>query len=473
MTIPYNFNPTILREYDVRGVVGKTLSATDAFYVGLSFGSMVARGGGTKVGFCYDGRHSSPEFATQLSQGLQACGLLVENYGLGPTPMAYFAMYHRNLDACVVITGSHNPPDYNGIKLTRKQGPFYGAQIQNLGTIASKGDYALAQGGSEITVDIYDAYLDRLVADLNLQGQHLNLVWDAGNGVAGHILERLVSRIPQCTHSLLFADVDGNFPNHHPDPSVEKNLGDLKNIMRHKQADLGLAFDGDADRVGAVDELCQTIPADQLSALYACEITGRVPNAKIVYDVKCSQAVFDTTRKVGAEVEMWKTGHSLMKARMLETGALLGGELSGHIFFKDGFYGHDDGLYAAIRLINLVAAAKANGQPASSLCKIFAKTFSTPEWRVDVVEEKKFGHVENIKQRIKAQAANDSTMNVNDIDGIRVTTPQGWWLLRASNTQNVLVLRAESFTAEGLATLQAQANAALIAEGLSTQESAH
>lgn len=437
----HTFDPSILREYDIRGLVGKTLTEKDAYALGRAFGTHIVRLGGKKTGFCYDGRHSSLPFAKELTRGLVECGLSVENYGLAPTPLAYYALNECGLDGVLIITGSHNPPEYNGIKMALKSGPVYGETIKQLGEMSAKGDLVTAEGGSSVEVDIYEAYINRLVADYqSYDKKPMKIVWDAGNGAVGAILKRLTDKLPG-EHILLFDDVDGNFPNHHPDPAVEKNLADLKASVIKNNADLGIAFDGDGDRIGAVDAKGTVVWSDQLLGLYAKDILDRQPSATIIIDVKCSKTVYDMIESLGGKPIIWKAGHSLVKAKMLETKAALGGELSGHIFFKEGFYGHDDAIYCAIRLLNVVNKYGT----LSELHALFPSVYNTPEIRFDVPEEDKFGIIDRAKDYVRQSGA-----SVLDIDGIRVSTPQGWWLMRASNTQNAITARAESTSQEGL-----------------------
>ena len=444
MSFKHVFHPSTLREYDVRGIVDETLFYSDALALGRVFGTLVSRQGGTRVGICYDGRHSSPIFAEQLTQGLNLSGINVENFGLGPTPLAYFGLHHRNLDAVMVVTGSHNPTEYNSIKMALKTGPVYGAMIKELGHMAERGDViTVATPGTHETVFINDAYIKRLAGDYRDNGKKpLKIVWDAGNGAAGAVLHDLVAALPG-EHTLLFDEVDGEFPNHHPDPSVEKNLADLKRAVEEKGADLGIAFDGDGDRIGVVTASGQTVWSDQLTALYARDILERQPKATIILDVKCSQTVMNMIAEWGSNVIVWKVGNSLAKAKMQETGAALAGELSGHIFFKEGFYGHDDALYCAVRVLNVIQKYG----PLDQQLKLFPAVHTTPEVRFTVRDEEKFAIVERARNYLRDNVANVSVL---DIDGVRVSNEDGWWLLRASNTQNVLTIRAESTTTDGL-----------------------
>lgn len=443
---PHNLRPEILREYDIRGQIGKTLFPEDALAVGLAFGTYVRRMGGTTVCIGYDGRASSPGLAEQVIAGLMATGIAVELIGLGPTPMLYFTVKDHMADAGIMITGSHNPSDYNGFKMTLQKGPVYGEAVQELGRIAAAGDFESGEGSLRET-DVQDAYVDRLLRDYTGK-RPLKVVWDNGNGAAGEITRRLTAKLPG-EHFLLYDEIDGNFPNHHPDPTVDANLVDLIAKVRETGADLGVAFDGDADRIGAVDEKGNILRCDTLMCIYAREVLENNPKAVIVGDVKCSQVMYDEIERLGGKPLMWKTGHSLIKAKMAEMKSPLSGELSGHIFFGDKYYGFDDGPYCAIRLMNEVADAD---DGASSLTAHLPSIFNTPEIRFEVVESEKFDLVKMVAANL-AKAA-DPDVKVNDIDGVRVTTPDGWWLLRASNTQNVLVTRAESQSAAGLENLK-------------------
>jgi phosphomannomutase len=457
MSQAHVFHPTVLREYDIRGIVGRTLTEADARAVGRAFGTVVVRGGGRRVCVGYDGRESSPGLEAAMVEGLVSTGLHVERIGLGPTPMLYFAVRDRDAAAGVMITGSHNPPEYNGIKMMLGKGPVYGRMILELGEIAAKADFATGQGGSE-KVDVRDAYVERLLRDYE-GPRDLKVAWDAGNGATGEILRRMTERLPG-SHVLLYADIDGRFPNHHPDPTVAENLVDLQKAVAEHGCDLGIAFDGDGDRIGAIDARGRIVWGDQLIAIYASEVLAEHPGATVIADVKASQTLFDEIARLGGKPLMWKTGHSLLKAKMAETGAPLAGEMSGHIFFADKWYGFDDALYCGIRLVSLLSKS---GRPLADLRDRLPAVLNTPETRFQVDEERKFAVVEEVKTRLAAAGA-----DVNDIDGVRVTTPDGWWLLRASNTQDVLVARAEAFTEAGLEALKAMLRNQLRQSGIAT-----
>lgn len=446
MTDAYRFDPTILREYDIRGIVGKTLSAEDARAVGRAFGTMVSRQGGTRVCVGYDGRASSPMLEEAMVDGLTAAGMTVFRVGLGPTPMLYFSVKHLGADAGVQITGSHNPPEYNGIKMLTDSGPIYGEDIQEIGRIAGDGAWHSGNGSAK-HLEVMDDYVDRLVAAFDGDGRDLIVAWDSGNGSSGEALRRVTAKLPG-KHILLYDEIDGTFPNHHPDPTIPENLVDLQKAVLDNGCDLGIAFDGDGDRIGAIDEQARIIWGDQLVAVYASDVLKDHPGATVIADVKASQTLYDEIARLGGNPVMWKTGHSLIKAKMAEMGAPLAGEVSGHIFFKDN-YGFDDALYCGIKLMAIVARSP---EPLSALRDRLPPVLNTPEVRFQVDESRKFAVIDEVKQRLAADPGSD----VNDIDGVRVTTGDGWWLLRASNTQDVLVARAESQTEEGLERLKAQ-----------------
>ncbi len=448
------FHPTALREYDIRGVIGQTLGPDDARAIGRSFGTIVARSGGSKVAVGYDGRESSPVLEAALVEGLNAAGIDAVRVGLGPTPMLYYAEAVLDVDGGIMITGSHNPPDYNGFKMVLRRGPFFGADIQKLGEMAASGDWESGAAGSE-QVEIEDRYVERLVQ--NFDGPALKIGWDAGNGAAGPALEKLVARLPG-EHHTLYTDVDSAFPNHHPDPTEEKNLADLKRLVADKGLDLGIAFDGDGDRIGAVDGQGRVIWGDQLLSVLAEPVLQDVPGATIIADVKASQALYDRVAELGGAPLMWKTGHSHIKQKMKETGAPLAGEMSGHIFFAHDYYGYDDALYAAVRLIEAIGRL---GKPLAQLRDEMPAMVNTPEMRFQVDESRKFAAVDEVLARLAADGA-----NVNRTDGARVDTADGWWLLRASNTQDVLVARAEAKDQAGLDRLVAQIDDQLAKSGI-------
>lgn len=455
------FHSTVLREYDIRGIIGQTLGAEDARAIGRGFATLLRRAGGRLVAVAYDGRVSSPMLEHALVEGLTASGCDVRRVGMGPTPMLYYAeASDPAVDGGIQITGSHNPANYNGFKMVFQGRPFFGEDIQKIGRMAAEGDWDDGVGSVE-TREVLDAYIDRLLAGLEgIPAERLGALrvgWDAGNGAAGPALERLAARLPG-EHFTLYTDVDGNFPNHHPDPTVPENLEDLVRLVAEKNLDFGIAFDGDGDRIGAVDGQGRIVWGDQLLMIYAEDLLARRPGAQIIADVKASKALFERVAELGGKPLMWKTGHSLIKSKMKETGAPLAGEMSGHVFFADEYYGYDDALYAAVRLI---AASARLGKSVTELKSAMPQVLNTPELRFQVDESRKFAAIEEVKQRLAGTDA-----DVDDTDGVRVTTADGWWLLRASNTQDVLVARAESETEDGLERLMRQIDAQLEASGL-------
>ena len=452
--MPHQFHPTSLREYDIRGIVGKTLGPDDAHALGRSFGTLARRAGGTRIAVGRDGRESSPLMEASLVRGLTESGVDVVKVGLGPTPMLYFAAAELDVAGGIMITGSHNPADYNGFKMTLGGYAFFGADIQKVGAMAAAGDWEEGEG-TVSEESILDRYVDRLLKGFD--GAAYRIGWDAGNGAAGPATERLTALLPG-EHHLLYTQVDGRFPNHHPDPTDEANLADLKALVRDKGLDFGIAFDGDGDRIGAVDGKGRVVWGDQLLAILAEPVLAAEPGATIIADVKASQALFDRVAALGGKPCMWKTGHSLIKSKMKETNAPLAGEMSGHIFFAHDYYGYDDALYAAVRLIRAVTAL---GGSLTALKDAMPAVVNTPELRFQVDESRKFAVVEEVLGRLAADGA-----EVDRTDGARVNTADGWWLLRASNTQDVLVARAEAKDQAGLDRLVAQIDEQLALSGV-------
>jgi phosphomannomutase len=457
MTFSHKFNPSSLREYDIRGVVGDTLTEADAYAIGRTFGSIVTEAGGKRVAVGRDGRLSSPTLEAKLIEGLIASGMDVISIGCGPTPMLYFAAFTENTDGAVMVTGSHNPANYNGFKMMLGKKPFFGPAIIDLGARAAIGQVNPEAEGSVTKKDVSTAYITRLMDDWDGGDKQLNIVWDNGNGAAGDVLVRLVEKLPG-KHTVINAEIDGSFPAHHPDPTVPKNLEQLIQAVKKQHADIGIAFDGDADRIGVVDNTGEILFGDQFLILMARDVLKSHPKATIIADVKASQVLFDEIARAGGTPLMWKTGHSLIKSKMAETKAPLAGEMSGHIFFNDKWYGFDDALYAAIRLLGIVARGT---DTVAAFRESLPHVVNTPELRFDCAEDRKFDVVKEVAERLKA-----SGDKVSDTDGVRVTTDDGWWLLRASNTQAVLVARAEATTAEGLSKLKSELAGQLAASGL-------
>jgi phosphomannomutase len=450
----HQFDPTSLREYDIRGIVGKALGPADAVAIGRGFATRIRAAGGTRVAVGYDGRNSSPELEAALVSGLTASGVDVVRIGLSTSPMLYYAEATLEVDGGIQVTGSHNPPEYNGFKMVHAHAPFFGDDIQDLAALAASG--AWSEGAGEITTaDVLDAYVDRLMA--GYAGGAYRIGWDTGNGAAGPVIEKLVQLLPG-EHHVIFAEVDGNFPNHHPDPTEEANLADLKSLVADKNLDFGLAFDGDGDRIGAVDGSGRVIWGDQILSILVEPALSEHPGAPIVADVKSSQALFDRIATLGGEPVMAPTGHSLMKTAMTRTGAPLGGELSGHLFFAGEYYGFDDAQYAAVRLIR---AVHLSGRSLTDLRDAMPALVATPDLRFPVEDARKFAVVDEVIARLKSEG-----VEMNLTDGARVTTANGWWLLRASNTQAMLTVRAEAKDQVAVDALLAEVDTRLSASGV-------
>jgi phosphomannomutase len=419
----HQFHPTVLREYDIRGIIGETLGEADAYAIGRGFATLLGQAGGCTVAVGYDGRLSSPMLEEALVRGINDSGLDAVRVGMGPTPMLYYAEASaEDVQGGIQITGSHNPANYNGFKMVFQGRPFFGDDIQELGRLAAVGAWTNGTGTHQRR-DVMDAYIARMIEGLagidHAALAQLKIGWDAGNGAAGPALELLVKQIPG-EHHLLFTEVDGNFPNHHPDPTEEKNLADLKALVATKKLDFGVAFDGDGDRIGAIDGQGRVIWGDQLLMIYAEDLLRILPGAAIIADVKASGALFERVIQLGGRPTMWKTGHSLIKSKMKEIGAPLAGEMSGHVFFAHEYYGFDDALYAAIRLI---AASIRLGKSVTELRGEMPALVNTPELRFQVDESRKFAVIEEVRDRLSAAGA-----DVDATDGVRVSTTDGWWL---------------------------------------------
>jgi phosphomannomutase len=461
MSFSHHFDPTVLREYDIRGIVGTTLHEADAFAIGRCFGTIVSRSGGSSVAVGYDGRLSSPELEAALVRGLMASGMQVERIGRGPTPMLYYAATTRETAGAIMVTGSHNPPDYNGFKMRLGRKPFFGTQIRDLGSMAADGDVVAEAEGSQHLIDVAGEYVERLLRDWDGGDRGLKVVWDNGNGAAGEVLDKLVAGLPG-EHIVLNGKIDGTFPAHHPDPTVPKNLEQLIAEVAVRKADVGIALDGDADRIGLVDDRGRILFGDQLLVVLARDVLREHPGATIIADVKASQVLFDEVARAGGKPLMWKTGHSLIKAKMAETGSPLAGEMSGHTFFADRWYGFDDALYAAVRVLGVLARST---EKLSEIRDALPQVINTPELRFDCDDRRKFAVIEEVAARLRGAGA-----KVAETDGVRVLTDDGWWLLRASNTQAVLVARAEAGTEAGLERLKQAMVLQLEASGLAAPD---
>jgi phosphomannomutase len=444
----HRFHSSILREYDIRGIVGETLFEADAEWAGRAFATVLARElkRAPVIAVGRDGRLSSPSLEAALITGLRGAGANVVSVGVGPSPMLYFSVYRLETDGGIMVTGSHNPPTHNGLKMMIGRKPFFGAMIQDLGKSAAAGD-VLSGSGTLEKVSVLEEYVDRLaeeLSDVDIGG--FKVGWDAGNGAAGEAMALLAGRIGG-QHVILNEVVDGNFPVHHPDPSEPGNLAQLQETVAREKLDIGIAFDGDGDRIGAIDSRGRIVWGDQLLSVLARDVLNDKPGSTIIADVKASQVLFDEVAKLGGKPLMWKTGHSLIKVKMAETGAPLAGEMSGHVFFADRYYGFDDALYAAVRLLKAVAR---NGGDLAALRDRLPSPVNTPELRFPCADDRKFAVVSEVRDRLRKEGA-----RFDDVDGVRVNTRDGWWLLRASNTQAVLVARAEARHAAGLERLKA------------------
>ena len=434
-------NSSILREYDIRGIVGETIGELEYHAIGKAFGTQLRSEGGESVTVCYDGRLSSPVLESAIVEGLVSTGSKVVRVGLGPSPMCYFASHHIGTDAALMVTGSHNPANYNGIKMNMLGRAFYGADIEAIGARIADGDYISGEG-QVVDAPILDKYVDRLIRDF-CGSKELRVAWDPGNGAAGEVIESLVARLPG-SHFIINGEIDGRFPNHHPDPTVETNLEQLKNIVGQEGCDLGVAFDGDGDRIGLVDGRGRVLWGDQILVVLARPVLAELPGATIICDIKASQLFQQEITRLGGKPLLWKTGHSHLKTKLAETGAPLAGEMSAHIFFKHRYYGYDDAIYSAIRLLDILCNSDENLADIRDSLPVYV---NTPEIRFDCPEDRKFAIIEEVRGRL----AECKGYIVNNIDGVRVENENGWWLLRASNTQAVLVARCESVDGMGLA----------------------
>lgn len=432
-------NPNIFREYDIRGIADVDLHSEGVEGLGRGLGTYLLRQGATKVNVGRDARLSGDRLRDALIRGLLSTGCHVTDIGKVPTPLLYFSVFHLHADAGVMITGSHNPAEYNGFKTMLGKSTIYGAQIQQVLRIIQSSDFATGEGALT-HADVSDAYVDTVSAQFDFS-RRVRVVIDAGNGAAGPVMHKLLQKLNVDPIELYF-DMDGSFPNHHPDPTVEENLEHLKAAVAQHQAELGIAYDGDGDRIGAITESGEVVWGDQLMLIYGREILSRKPGATFIGEVKCSQVMYDELKRLGANAIMYKTGHSLIKAKMKQEHAELAGEMSGHMFFADRYFGYDDALYAACRLIEIVAQS---GQPLSAQLEGVPRTVATPEIRFDCSDDTKFAIVQGVAEYYRDRRP------VIDVDGVRMLFDKGWGLVRASNTQPVLVMRFEATTPELLA----------------------
>jgi phosphomannomutase / phosphoglucomutase len=441
--------PTIFREYDIRGIADEELSDAGVTDLGKAIGSHLQRKNGKNINLGRDCRLSSERLRNALVRGLVSSGCHVTDVGVVPTPLLYYSVFHLKAGGAVMITGSHNPAEYNGFKVVSGPSTIHGDEIQELRGVMERGEF-LRGPGTEQSADIVTPYVEEIAGQFQF-ARRVKVVADAGNGTAGPAMRRLFQKL-NCEATELFFEMDGRFPNHHPDPTVPANLARLIAEVKSRKADLGIAFDGDADRIGAVDDQGAVIYGDRLMIIYSREILSRKPGATFIGEVKCSETLFDDIRRRGGNPIMWKTGHSLIKAKMQETRAELAGEMSGHMFFADRYYGFDDALYAACRLMEIVAKS---ARPLSEQLADLPSTVATPEIRVDCPDERKFEIVRRVKEKFR------DARQILDVDGVRILFPHGWGLLRASNTQPVLVLRFEASTPELLGQYREEVEAAL------------
>ena len=452
---------SIFKAYDIRGVIGKTLDADAARSIGQAFGSEVRAQGGDAVVVARDGRLSGPELIQALSDGLRAAGVDVVNVGMVPTPVGYFAASvplqleggERRIDSCIVVTGSHNPPDYNGFKMVLRGAAIYGEQILALHQRIVDDNFS-SGNGTYTEYDIEDAYLDRIASDIKL-ARPMKIVVDTGNGVAGGLAPKLFKKLG-CELVELFTEIDGNFPNHHPDPAHPENLQDVIRALKETDAEIGFAFDGDGDRLGVVTKDGQIIYPDRQLMLFAEEVLSRNKGAQIIYDVKCTRNLAKWVKDKGGEPLMWKTGHSLVMAKLRETGAPLAGEMSGHVFFKDRWYGFDDGLYTGARLLEILTRV----EDPSKLLNSLPNSNSTPELQLKLEEGENFELIARLQQNVKFTGADD----IVKIDGLRVEYPDGFGLARSSNTTPVVVMRFEADSDEALKRIQEDFRRVILSE---------
>ncbi|MBA3692158.1 MAG: phosphomannomutase/phosphoglucomutase [Acidobacteria bacterium] len=436
-------NKNIFREYDIRGIVGPDLTDETVTILAKAIGTFFRRNGAKRIAIGFDARMSSPRFRDLLVKNFNDCGIDCVSIGRVPTPVLYFAVFTKAVDGGVMITGSHNPPDHNGFKICLGKSTLFGSQIQEIKEIAVSGEFATGKGTTK-EMEILDDYEKDILSKITLGNRKLKVVVDGGNGMGGVTGVPIYEKLG-CELIKLFTEPDSNFPNHHPDPTVAENLQDAIRAVKETSADLAIAFDGDGDRIGVVDETGRIIWGDELMILLSREILKEKPDSTIIAEVKCSQNLFNDIAQNGGKPLMWKAGHSLIKAKMKETGAALAGEMSGHIFFADRFYGFDDATYAGARVLEILSKTD---KTLSELLSDLPETFSTPELRVNCADEKKF----EIVQKIAAEFS--QTNEVITIDGARILFENGWGLVRASNTQAILVLRFEADSEENLRGIQ-------------------
>jgi phosphomannomutase/phosphoglucomutase len=448
-------NPHVFREYDIRGVAGRDLTEEFVYLLGRALGTFFVTKKATRLAVGRDCRLSSPGFRDAVIRGLMEAGCQVLDLGMVPSPVSYYATFALEVDGAVQITGSHNPPDENGFKISLGQGTIYGKQIQHIRRIMETQEFAGGNGRCAAR-DILAEYQDHIYKTLRLGDVKRRIVVDSGNGTAGVAAPALYRRLGVEVIDM-FSDPDGRFPNHHPDPTVEENIADLVARVKGEAADLGIAFDGDADRIGVVDEHGKILWGDMLMVIFARQLLQERPGAKVIGEVKCSQVLFDDIARHGGEPLMWKVGHSLIKAKMKEEHALLAGEMSGHLFFADRYFGYDDAIYAGARLLEVLSIKPG---PLSGFLDDLPRMVNTPEIRVKCPEDQKFVVVRRLVESFR------QGHRVITVDGARIQFPEGWGLVRASNTQPVLVMRFEARTEEALRCIRAEVQSRLRGLGL-------
>ncbi len=454
-----DINNEIIREYDIRGIYNNTLTDRDAFNIGSALACILREKGLVgDVTICRDGRLSSPSLAKQLKDGIKSQGYNVIDLGVGPTPLLYYSNFVLdNISAGVMVTGSHNPADYNGFKFIVDKKPFYGKDIKDLADIIRSGQLKNPSGsGNELAHDLQKHYINFLLSKAAI-GDKTTIIWDAGNGATGEVIKELCSSLAG-NHIVLNDKIDGTFPSHHPDPTVEENLQQIISEVKKRDADFGIAFDGDGDRIGIVDNEGNIIWGDQILTILAQDVIERLGPVPIIADIKSSQKLFSKIEEYGGVPVMWKTGHSNIKTKMIEINAPLAGEMSGHIFYKDDYFGYDDAIFAAIKLISY---HHRNPDCIKKVLEDYKNIVNTPEIRIQCPEDKKFLVIKQISDYLKKE-----NYEFNDIDGVRMNTVTGWWLIRASNTQDVLVLRLESNSQKELSMLEEQVEGLLMKFGV-------
>ena len=445
-----SFPHAIFKAYDIRGIVDETLTTDITYQIGQAIGSEVIASGGDSIVIGRDGRLSGPKLSEALSDGLRAAGVNVTNIGVAPSPVVYYSSYSKSIPSCVAITGSHNPPNYNGLKMVVNGTTLSAERIQELKNRILNKDFSQGQG-SYTEEEIIDDYISRIVGDVK-PARKMKIVIDCGNGVAGATAPQVFKQIG-CDVVELFSEVDGNFPNHHPDPSQIENLQDLIAAVKEHDAELGLAFDGDGDRLGVISKHGDIIWPDRQMILFARDILSRNPGSEIIYDVKCSRNLPAEIEAAGGQATMWRTGHSFIKAKLKETGAAIAGEMSGHIFFKERWFGFDDGVYAGARLIELLSKQE---QTPQEIFDALPDSVNTPELRIEFAEGAHYEFMDRLKQ-----AADFSGAEVSKIDGLRVDYPDGFGLIRPSNTTPILVLRFEADSEDSLLRIQKEFKSAI------------